>query len=95
MTDRAEMLAKRLLDENQRGRSWRKIAREDYGNRVNFATLNRFALHEGKWVPKDRKIQKALGLIEPRAADPDWLKRRKKAIRRMVKDTKNALKVNP
>jgi hypothetical protein len=94
VTDRAKMLAKRLLDENGRGRSWREIARADYSNKVNFATLNRFAIHEGKWMPKDRRILKVLGLIEPKLEEWCGQKTVKKAIRGMVKATKNALKVN-
>ncbi len=91
MIDRAETLAKRLLSENNSGRSWRKIAREDYGDKVNFATLNRIAIHDGKWVPKDRKIQRVLGLIEPKPEE--WCGQRniKKAIRAMVKDTKRSI----
>src|SRR5574343_1025110 len=94
-SDRAQETARRLLDEHGCGRSWRQIAREDYGNRVNFATLNRFALHGGEWIPKDRKIQEALGLVEPKPETPAWLKRRKTAIAKMAKETRKALKVNP
>jgi hypothetical protein len=89
--DRAETLAKRLLSENQSGRSWRKIAREDYGDKVNFATLNRIAIHDGKWVPKSRKIQRVLGLIEPKPEEFTGQKKIKSRIRGMVKATKKAL----
>ena len=72
---RARKLAKRLLNENSHGRTWRKIAEEDYQNKVNYATLNRFAKSEGEWTPKDKEILAALGLYKPRAPypRPAWL----------------------
>lgn len=72
---RARKLAKSLLNENSHGRSWRKIAREDYGDAVNYATLNRFAKSEGKWIPKNKDILAALGLYKPRLPylRPSWL----------------------
>jgi hypothetical protein len=67
LTGRAYLLALHLLSENRiGGRSWRSIAEEDFNGKVNHATLCRFALSGGTWIPKDRKIQKALGLIKPR-----------------------------
>ena len=91
LTDRAFALAKRLLSENRSGRSWRKIARQDFGDKVNFATLNRIAKSGGHWLPKNRKLLRVLGLIETKPPDPEWLARRKRAIRRMVKETKKAV----
>jgi len=79
-------LAERLLSENRSGRSWRAIAREDYRNRVNFATLNRIANSGGAWLPKERKILRALGLVERRKRTPI-----QKAISRMVRDTRKAM----
>lgn len=64
---KAKKLARKLLRENRRGRTWREIAREDYRGRVSFATLNRFAIHKGEWLPKDDEILTALGLKKPRA----------------------------
>ena len=84
-------LAKRLQGENRSGRSWRRIAREDYKDKVNFATLNRIANSGGKWLPKKRKILIALGLVA-RKPMPEWMKRwrrlpkekREELIRRFV-----------
>jgi hypothetical protein len=75
LTAIAKRLAKRLLNENARGRSWRKIAREDYGDKVNFATLNRIAKSGGEWIPKNKEILVALGLSKPRSKfpRPAWL----------------------
>lgn len=74
-TPRARKLAKSLLNENSHGRSWRKIAREDYGDTVNYATLNRFAKSQGDWLPKNKEILAALGLYKPREPypRPSWL----------------------
>ena len=77
-SSKARKIAKRLLKENrENGRSWRTIAREDYDNQVNFATLNRFALSEGEWIPKNKEILVALGLSKPRKKfpRPAWLLR--------------------
>jgi hypothetical protein len=68
---KAKKLARSLLRENRKnGRSWRVIAREDYSDRVNYATLNRFANSKGTWIPKDEHILIALGLITPRRQQP-------------------------
>jgi hypothetical protein len=65
-TTTAYLLALHLLSENRvGGRSWRAIAKEDFEGKINYATLCRFALSSGTWIPKDRKIQKILGLIKP------------------------------
>jgi hypothetical protein len=79
-------LADYLLRENRGGRSWRTIAREDYGDRVHFATLNRIALSGGGWLPRDRRVLRVLGLVEAR-------KRTKveKAISKMARDTTNSV----
>jgi len=68
---KAKKLARRLLCENlKNGRSWRKIASEDYGNLVSYATLNRFAISKSTWIPKSKKILAALGLIQPPKTKP-------------------------
>lgn len=79
MSPKAKMLARRLLREN-RGtrnkppRSWRAIARDDYQNKINYATLNRFALSEGAWLPKTKELREefliVLGLKKPRTVKP-------------------------
>ena len=91
--DRALELAKRLLDENRRGRSWRCIAREDYGNKINFATLNRIAIHAGEWVPHDKKILQMLGLAIERKKADEHTKAVRRKINRMARETRKALKV--
>jgi hypothetical protein len=87
---RARRLARRLLRENRKlGRSWRTIAREDFGDQINFATLNRFALSEGKWIPNE-KIQTVLGLKKPRK-ERKPLTPIQEAIKRMAKDTRELI----
>ena len=90
-TSAAETLAKRLQDENDRGRSWRRIAREDYGNKVHFATLNRIAIHGGEWLPKGRNVLIALGLKHRHMEEWSGQKNVRSSIRKMVKDTRKAL----
>lgn len=64
---RAKKLARTLLRENRKnGRSWRVIAHEDFNDRINYATLNRFAIHKGEWFPKDKELQIILGIRKPR-----------------------------
>lgn len=66
-----QKLARKLLRENRRnGRSWRRIAREDYQNKVAPGTLNRFAKSKGEWLPKDRNILIAMGIKKPRTTRP-------------------------
>jgi hypothetical protein len=82
-------LAQELKDRNEH-ESWRKIA-ESYGNPIIKAgTLCRIAREAGEWIPKDKEILIALGLVKAHIKEPqpEWLVKRKKAIRRMVKDTK-------
>ena len=72
MSQKAKTLARRLLRKNRGtrkipARSWRRIAREDYQDKVNNATLCRIALSEGEWYPKDEETQIILGLKKPRA----------------------------
>lgn len=73
MSPKAKTLARRLLRENRgtrskEGRSWRVIAREDYNDQINNATLCRFAISQGEWIPKDERLQIVLGLKHPRKA---------------------------
>jgi hypothetical protein len=81
---KAKRLASALLRENRRGRSWRTIARDDYQDRVNFATLNRIATSRGEWLPKDEEILKVLGLVtirSPYAVMPRWWNRTPDSLR--------------
>lgn len=66
MSSKAETLARRLLRENRHGRSWRVISREDFGGKVNHATLNRIAKTKGAWLPKDETLLIALELKRER-----------------------------
>lgn len=86
MTATASDLAKQLLSENRAGRSWRKIAKEDYNDQVHFATLNRIALSNGEWLPKDRRTLIILGLVEHKQRS-----KIQKAISRMARQTKRAV----
>lgn len=70
MSPKAKKLARTLLRKNRGtrkypSRSWRVIAREDYGDQVNNATLCRIALSDGEWIPKDEGLQIILGLAKP------------------------------
>lgn len=85
-------LAECLLSENRSGRSWRRIAREDYGDRVNFVTLNRIARTGGSWVPKKRKILVVLGLREGRRRLTKHELRHNRAVRKMAKATDEAIR---
>ena len=53
-------LAQHLKAQNQAGRSWRVIARQDYQTRIPAGTLSRIS--GGGYEPKDPKIRKRLGL---------------------------------
>lgn len=80
---KAKHLAWVLRQMNRQGRSWRTIAREDYGDRVHFATLNRIALSKGKWLPKDEQVLIVLGLIKlrsPYAGMPRYFHRTPEAL---------------
>lgn len=71
MSRKAKTLARTLLRKNRGtrkfpARSWRVIAREDYKDQIPAGTLNRFALSEGEWYPKDEQTQILLGLKAPR-----------------------------
>jgi hypothetical protein len=87
---RARKLAKRILRDNKKGRSYRVMTREDYpmlgadGKQIiKPGTLNRFANSRGEWVPKDCEILVALGLkkpLEPRPLLPPWFHQTPEAL---------------
>lgn len=94
----ARKLAQALKARNEAGESWRKIAasypaRPDGTPIVKAGTLNRIVNEAGAWLPKDPEILVALGLKEKRVREelPEWLARRKKAIRRMARETRKAV----
>lgn len=63
--DKAKSIARRLLRKNHgtrkfQARSWRQIAREDYGLDEH-TQIYRFAVSEGEWLP-DEHTQILLGL---------------------------------
>ncbi len=93
-SSKARKLARSLLRQNRNGRSWRVIANEDYQGKVNYATLNRFAISKGTWIPKDEKILIALGLKKPCELKlppppiPEWMKQVKRKIAGMAKQTR-------
>lgn len=67
MSPKAKSIARRLLRENRGtrskpARSWRVIARDDFKDQINYATLCRFAISQGEWLPKDERLLILLGL---------------------------------
>ena len=70
----ARKLANRLISENQKGRGWRVIAREDYSKIIKPGTLNRIAKSKGKWLPKSKPILIELGLEKPRPVRPPYMR---------------------
>lgn len=93
ISPKAKKLARRLLRENRRGRNWRDIAREDYGNQITYALLNKFASRRGEWLPNEQ-AQIVLGLAkpkppkQPRPPIPEWVKPIRKKIAAMAKQTR-------
>jgi len=91
---KVKKLARALLRENRRGRSWRTIAREDYQGRIDQSTLSRIVRGKGTWLPRDERILVILGLKKPcvpkpvPAPIPEWLRDIKKKIAVMAKDTR-------
>lgn len=87
---RARKLAKRILRDNKRGRSYRVIAREDYPMLgangkpiIKPGTLNRFAKGKGEYIPVEDAILMALGLKKlrnPYAGLPKWFYRTPEAL---------------
>jgi hypothetical protein len=91
-------LLEQIAEQYARLQSWRKVAecyprRADGSQIVKAGTLNRISHEAGEWIPKDREILLALGLIEVRSKEPqpEWLQRRKKAIRKMARETRKAV----
>lgn len=70
----ARKIAKRILAEHEKGRSYRAIVEQDYPS-IKPGTLNRFAKSQGEWIPKNKEILAALGLYKPRLPypRPSWL----------------------
>lgn len=86
---RARRIAKRILRENRKGRSYRTLAREDYPG-VKAGTLNRFAKEKGDYIPADESILIALGLKKtrkPHMPTPEQIR-----IKSMADETREALK---
>lgn len=86
-------LVSRILAERAKGRPWEEISR-DYpakgrdGKRiVKRGTLCRIALSGGAYLPKDRRILRALGLIQRRKRTE-----MEKRIDGMARETRKALK---
>jgi hypothetical protein len=91
-------LVKRLIEEHALGHSWRAIAgeyprRADGSQLVKAGTLCRIASEAGEWIPKNKEILIALGLVAVRMKEPqpEWLIKRKRAIRRMARETRKAV----
>lgn len=86
---RAQNLAQRLNQEHAKNRSWRTIASNDFPPIVKAGTLNSIAKSNGKWIPKNKKIREALGLIPP--PPPEWLRRIRRRIAVMARQTRQDL----
>jgi len=69
-------------------KSYRQIAREDFPG-VAPGTLNRIANSDGAWLPKNRKILKALGLVGQGRQRTQV----EKAITKMAREAKKAVLV--
>lgn len=60
----AKKLANSILEKHE-NKSYRKMAKEDYPSIIKPGTLCRIAKSGGKWLPKNKKILIALGLLYP------------------------------
>lgn len=77
----ARKFAKRLTQENEKGRPWREIADDfpmlyaDGKPIVKAGTLSRIAKEKGEYMPSKKEILAALGLYKPRLPypRPSWL----------------------
>jgi hypothetical protein len=67
MTDAARTLASHLLARHADLKSWRAVAGEYDNPLIKFGTLQRIARSGGEWLPKDRRILRALGLLGKRS----------------------------
>lgn len=67
--DMAKKLANLILRENKKGMSYRGIAglckmkNRDNSFILKAGTVNRFAKEKGNWIPKNKQILIALGLL--------------------------------
>jgi len=75
---------------HEAGCSYRRIAASYPG--VTFQTLNRIALSDGEWIPKDRHVLAALGLITRKRAD-EHTKRIRREVNKMARETQKAMEV--
>ena len=89
-TPSAAALAAELQELHNALRSWRKVQRLHYPA-VNFATLNRVARSGGEWLPKDRRILIALGLVKAKPELTEHENRIMKARNKMVRATRKAV----
>lgn len=88
---RVVKLANRILRENEKGRSYRVIAREDFPG-VKPGTLNRFANEKGNYIPVEEDILIALGLKKERKPRKEsWLAHK---VKLMASRTKRAIMTN-
>jgi len=78
---RAKKVAKRILRENKKGRSYRVIAREDYPT-ITPGTLNRFANGRGNTYQRMKNYCVALGLKKDHIPAPKsiWKKSTKELL---------------
>jgi hypothetical protein len=58
----ARKLAKRLLRLHDKTDSWRKVAANEYDDKISFATLDRIATSDGQWTPKRAALRTLLDL---------------------------------
>lgn len=76
--DIAKMTAKTLLRANRKNDvSYRHISKHGYTEGIvivrpglNHATLNKFALRKGAWIPADTEKQKLLGIYRAKKVKP-------------------------
>lgn len=87
---RAQNLAQRLNQEHGQNRSWRAIARR-YPPIVKAGTLSRIAKSNGRWTPKSKSILLALDLLPVSSPPPEWLRRIRRKIALMAKQTRQDL----
>ena len=65
---KVKKLVRKLLKDE---RSWRRIASEDYDNRIHYSALCKFAISDGEYIPNDVEIQRLLGIYRnPRRLTP-------------------------
>jgi hypothetical protein len=70
---KAKKAALIILRRNRSGTSYRELGRE---YKVKAGTLCRFAKSKGEYLPKDKSILKALGLVhpeKPKQPKPDYI----------------------